>query len=144
MWFHQRFTYSLYSSLKNILTNKITNTTKLHSTQNCSQRGINVPQLKCLRSIKLSVVSPQAREDIISLLKSDKTRPETLEAHYGSFVPTKPLQALQRDNLFTVSNKSTEDVYEKPMAEVRPEENTAGCQLGLLTERLSGESRNKE
>lgn len=48
MWFHQRFTYSLYSSIKNILTNKITNTTKLHSTQNCSQRGINVPQLNSL------------------------------------------------------------------------------------------------
>ncbi|XP_036942941.1 filamin-A-interacting protein 1 isoform X2 [Acanthopagrus latus] len=60
----------------------------------------------------------QAREDIISLLKSDKTRPETLEAHYGSSVPIKPLQALQRDTLFTVNNKSTEDVYEKPMAEL--------------------------
>ncbi|XP_073348339.1 filamin-A-interacting protein 1 [Pagrus major] len=60
----------------------------------------------------------QAREDIISLLKTDRTRPETLEAHYGSSVPTKPLQALQRDTLFTVSNKSTEDVYEKPMAEL--------------------------
>lgn len=62
---------------------------------------------------------PQAREDIISLLKSDGIRPETLEAHYGSAVPVKPLQALQRDRLFTHSNNSTEDVYEKPMAEVR-------------------------
>lgn len=60
----------------------------------------------------------QAREDIIGLLKADTTRPETLEAHYGSAAPTKPLQALQRDTLLTRSNNSTEDVYEKPMAEL--------------------------
>ncbi|XP_024147667.1 filamin-A-interacting protein 1 isoform X1 [Oryzias melastigma] len=59
----------------------------------------------------------QAREDIIGLLKTEKTRPETLEAHYGFAAPTKPLQALQRDSqLFQGS--STEDVYEKPMAEL--------------------------
>ncbi|XP_042359066.1 filamin-A-interacting protein 1 isoform X2 [Plectropomus leopardus] len=60
----------------------------------------------------------QAREDIIGLLKSDRTKPETLEAHYASAVPTKPLQALQRDGLLSLSNNSTEDVYEKPMAEL--------------------------
>ncbi|XP_029318590.1 filamin-A-interacting protein 1 isoform X2 [Cottoperca gobio] len=60
----------------------------------------------------------QAREDIIGLLKSDRTRPEALEAHYASAVPTKPLQALQRDGLLTLSNNCTDDVYEKPMAEL--------------------------
>ncbi|XP_045917585.1 filamin-A-interacting protein 1 [Micropterus dolomieu] len=60
----------------------------------------------------------QAREDIISLIKTEKTRPEALEAHYGSGVPTKPLQALQRDGLLIHSNNSTDDVYEKPMAEL--------------------------
>lgn len=64
-------------------------------------------------------MSPQAREDIIGLLKTETIRPETLEAHYGSAAPIKPLQALQRDRLLTHSNSSTEDVYEKPMAEVR-------------------------
>lgn len=64
-------------------------------------------------------MSPQAREDIIRLLKSDRTRPETLEAHYGSASPSKPLQALQRDATLLHGNQSTEDVYEKPMAEVR-------------------------
>ncbi|XP_029352706.1 filamin-A-interacting protein 1 isoform X2 [Echeneis naucrates] len=59
----------------------------------------------------------QAREDIIGLLRSEKTRPDTLEAHYGSAVPTKPLQALQRDALL-VHSSSTQDVYEKPMAEL--------------------------
>ncbi|XP_010741138.2 filamin-A-interacting protein 1 isoform X1 [Larimichthys crocea] len=60
----------------------------------------------------------QAREDIIGMLKSDRTRPDTLEAHYGSAVPSKPLQALQRDGLLTHGNNSTEDVYEKPIAEL--------------------------
>ncbi|KAK9531931.1 hypothetical protein VZT92_011321 [Zoarces viviparus] len=61
----------------------------------------------------------QAREDIIGLLKSDRTGPETLEAQYASAVPTKPLQALQRDGLFTLKNSSsTDDVYQKPMAEL--------------------------
>ncbi|XP_039638774.1 filamin-A-interacting protein 1 isoform X2 [Perca fluviatilis] len=60
----------------------------------------------------------QAREDIIGLLKSDRTRPETLEAQYGSAYPAKPLQALQRDGLLTHHNNRTDDVYEKPMAEL--------------------------
>ena len=65
------------------------------------------------------VLSPQAREDMIGLLKSDRTRPEALEAHYGSADPTRPLQALQRDGLLGHGHRGTEDVYEKPMAEVR-------------------------
>lgn len=52
------------------------------------------------------------------LLKSDRTGPETLEAHYGSSVPIKPLQALQRDGLLTAGPQNIEDVYEVPMAEV--------------------------
>ncbi|XP_069371509.1 filamin-A-interacting protein 1 isoform X2 [Paralichthys olivaceus] len=60
----------------------------------------------------------QAREDMIGLLKSDRTRPETLEAHYGSANPSKPLQALQRDGLLGHGHRGTEDVYEKPMAEL--------------------------
>lgn len=60
----------------------------------------------------------QAREDIIRLLKSDRTKPETLEAHYSSAIPSKPLQALQRDATFLHCNQSTDDVYERPMAEL--------------------------
>lgn len=70
-------------------------------------------------ALKASSVSPQAREDIIGLLKSDRTGPEALEARYASAAPTKPLQALQRDGLLGPKNRSTSDVYEKPMAEVR-------------------------
>ncbi|KAM9354640.1 filamin-A-interacting protein 1 isoform 1-T2 [Pholidichthys leucotaenia] len=60
----------------------------------------------------------QAREDIIALLKSERTRPEVLEAHYGSAIPTRPLQALQRDGLVLHGDTGTEDVYERPMAEL--------------------------
>ncbi|KAM6954648.1 filamin-A-interacting protein 1-like isoform 2-T2 [Aplochiton taeniatus] len=60
----------------------------------------------------------QAREDIIQMLKSERTRPELLEAHYASAVSMKPLQALQRDALLTNSTTLTDDVYEKPMAEL--------------------------
>lgn len=60
----------------------------------------------------------QAREDVIVLLKSDRTGPETLEAHYGSSVAIKPLLALQRDGLLTSGPQNTEDVYKVPMAEV--------------------------
>ncbi|XP_056151136.1 filamin-A-interacting protein 1 [Lampris incognitus] len=62
----------------------------------------------------------QAREDIITMLKSERTQPEVLEAQYGSLVPTRPLQALQRDSLVTNSGTRTitDDVYERPMAEL--------------------------
>uniref|UniRef100_A0A8D3A720 Filamin A interacting protein 1 n=1 Tax=Scophthalmus maximus TaxID=52904 RepID=A0A8D3A720_SCOMX len=60
----------------------------------------------------------QAREDVIGLLKSDRTGPETLEARYGSAAPSKPLQALQRDGLLVHSGRRPDDVYEKPMVEL--------------------------
>ncbi|XP_061785476.1 filamin-A-interacting protein 1 [Nerophis lumbriciformis] len=60
----------------------------------------------------------QAREDIISLLRSEKNRVEKLECHYGSAIPAKALQALQRDGLVTHDGSCMDDVYEKPMAEL--------------------------
>ncbi|XP_055729004.1 filamin-A-interacting protein 1-like isoform X2 [Salvelinus fontinalis] len=61
----------------------------------------------------------QAREDIIHMLKSERTQPEALGAHYGSAAPIKPLQALQRDSLLT-NNTTTlgDDVYQMPMQEL--------------------------
>uniref|UniRef100_A0A667Z2K6 Filamin A interacting protein 1 n=1 Tax=Myripristis murdjan TaxID=586833 RepID=A0A667Z2K6_9TELE len=75
-------------------------------------------QLYLSRSKFFLLVPPQAREDIITMLKSERTRPEVLEARYGSAAPTKPLQALQRDGLLTSSTNPADDVYERPMAEL--------------------------
>ncbi|XP_051955190.1 filamin-A-interacting protein 1-like [Xyrauchen texanus] len=60
----------------------------------------------------------QAREDIIHMLQSERTRPEVLEAHYGSAAPIKPLQALQRDSLMTSNDMRRDDVYGIPMIEL--------------------------
>ncbi|XP_077367525.1 filamin-A-interacting protein 1-like [Festucalex cinctus] len=61
----------------------------------------------------------QAREDVISLLWSERSGPEKLESRYGWSVPSKVLRALQRDD-YVVAHHSrpTDDVYEKPMAEL--------------------------
>ncbi|XP_065112630.1 filamin-A-interacting protein 1 isoform X3 [Paramisgurnus dabryanus] len=60
----------------------------------------------------------QAREDIIHMLQSERTRPEVLEAHYGSAVSIQPLQALQRDSLMTGTDMTRDDVYDIPMIEL--------------------------
>ncbi|KAL0967293.1 hypothetical protein UPYG_G00250390 [Umbra pygmaea] len=60
----------------------------------------------------------QAREDIIRMLRSERTSPEALEAHYGSAAPIKPLQALQRDSLLINTTTPRDDVYQQPMHEL--------------------------
>ena len=52
------------------------------------------------------------------MLKSQRTRPESLEAHYGSAVPENALRALHRDGLLIHSQSFGDDVYAAPMAEV--------------------------
>lgn len=59
----------------------------------------------------------QARDDVIHMLKTEKIRPEILEAHYGSAAPENVLRILHRDALLS-KEKSVEDVYEKPISEV--------------------------
>lgn len=68
----------------------------------------------------------QAREDVILLLRLGRAGPENLEAKYGSSVPPKVLQALQRDGGLLCNHgggrrhrQQQQDVYEKPMAEVK-------------------------
>ncbi|XP_039546124.1 filamin-A-interacting protein 1 isoform X1 [Pimephales promelas] len=82
----------------------------------------------------------QAREDIIYMLQSERTRPEVLEAHYGSALPVKPLQALQRDSLMTSSNLIRDDVYEIPMMELdRLEEKQRDTYRRMLEQLLLAE-----
>ncbi|XP_075454113.1 filamin-A-interacting protein 1 isoform X2 [Ascaphus truei] len=60
----------------------------------------------------------QAREDVIHMLKTEKTKPEVLEAHYGFSAPEDVLRVLHRDAILAKEKPIGEDVYEKPMAEL--------------------------
>ncbi|KAM9494089.1 filamin A-interacting protein 1-like isoform 2-T2 [Clarias gariepinus] len=58
----------------------------------------------------------QARDEVITVLRAEKTELASLEAHYGFMTPAKVLQALQRDKGIDYVWK--EDIYEKPIAEL--------------------------
>ncbi|XP_048209633.1 filamin-A-interacting protein 1 isoform X2 [Perognathus longimembris pacificus] len=60
----------------------------------------------------------QAREDVIHMLKTEKTKPEVLEAHYGSAEPEKVLRVLHRDAILAQEKSIGEDVYERPISEL--------------------------
>ncbi|XP_069462368.1 filamin-A-interacting protein 1 isoform X2 [Ambystoma mexicanum] len=60
----------------------------------------------------------QARDDVIHMLKTEKTKPQVLEAHYGFSAPEDILRVLHRDALLSNEKSLGEDVYEKPMAEL--------------------------
>lgn len=53
------------------------------------------------------------------MLKTEKTKPEALEAHYGSAEPEKVLRVLHRDAILAQEKSIGEDVYEKPISEVK-------------------------
>ncbi|KAM3862313.1 filamin A-interacting protein 1-like [Diretmus argenteus] len=59
----------------------------------------------------------QAKDEVITVLKAEKTDSGLLEAHYGFRGPEKVLRALQRDSL-QAQQDQLQDVYEKPMAEL--------------------------
>ncbi len=52
------------------------------------------------------------------MLKTEKTKPEVLEAHYGSAAPESVLRVLHRDAILAQEKSIGEDVYEKPMSEL--------------------------
>lgn len=69
----------------------------------------------------------QAREDVIHMLKTEKTKPEVLEAHYGSAAPENVLRVLHRDAILAQEKSIGEDVYEKPISEVMTSWFTSLC-----------------
>ncbi|XP_038823518.1 filamin-A-interacting protein 1-like [Salvelinus namaycush] len=78
---------------------------------------INFTKEDLLRLLGVMECEVQAMEDVICVLKTEKTR-TTLESHYGSTVPTTALQALQRDSLLTTIRTHNDNVYPRPMAEL--------------------------
>lgn len=66
------------------------------------------------------LLSLQARDEVITVLKADKLDVALLEAKYGFVTPQKVLQALQRDAIQGKADVFQEDIYEKPMEEVKP------------------------
>ena len=59
------------------------------------------------------------------MLKTEKTKPEVLEAHYGSAEPEKVLRVLHRDAILAQEKSIGEDVYEKPISEVKTHPHTS-------------------
>ncbi|XP_058237330.1 filamin A-interacting protein 1-like isoform X1 [Hemibagrus wyckioides] len=60
----------------------------------------------------------QARDEVITVLRAEKTDLALLEAHYGFVTPPKVLQALQRDTILGKGHGWQDDIYEKPIAEL--------------------------
>lgn len=56
---------------------------------------------------------------MITVLKAEKIDLALLEAKYGFVTPQKVLQALQRDTIQGKPEDFQEDIYEKPMIEVK-------------------------
>ncbi|KAM9315748.1 filamin-A-interacting protein 1 [Gastrophryne carolinensis] len=102
---------------------QVSGTVKRHvkATGTCERRNrkLNEPTKDDLVKL-LSIMEGelQAREDVIHMLKTEKTKPEVLEAHYGFSAPEDVLRVLHRDAILAKEKSIGEDVYEKPMAEL--------------------------
>ncbi|KAM9435593.1 filamin-A-interacting protein 1 isoform 2-T2 [Clarias gariepinus] len=88
--------------------------------ENCRKKAglMQLSKEELLRLLSIMEGEVQAREDIIHMLKTERTQPESLEAQYGAAVPATPLQALQRDNMLSCNRTCENDVYEIPMMEL--------------------------
>ncbi|XP_063772899.1 filamin-A-interacting protein 1 isoform X2 [Pseudophryne corroboree] len=101
----------------------VSGTVKKHmkSTGVCDRRNRKLQEPSKEDLVKLLSVMEgelQAREDVIHMLKTEKTKPAVLEAHYGFSAPEDVLRVLHRDALLAKEKSIGEDVYEKPMAEL--------------------------
>ncbi|XP_048351660.1 filamin-A-interacting protein 1 isoform X2 [Sphaerodactylus townsendi] len=83
-----------------------------------SKKSIELSKEDMIRLLSIMEGELQAREDVIHMLKTEKIKPEVLEAHYGSAAPENVLRLLHRDATLAQEKSVAEDVYEKPISEL--------------------------
>ncbi|XP_077162594.1 filamin-A-interacting protein 1 isoform X2 [Paroedura picta] len=83
-----------------------------------SKKSIELSKEDLIRLLSVMEGELQAREDVIHMLKTEKIKPEVLEAHYGSAAPENVLRLLHRDATLAQDKSVAEDVYEKPISEL--------------------------
>ncbi|NWR73063.1 FLIP1 protein, partial [Centropus unirufus] len=98
-------------------------TVKRHSkspgpTERKNKKSIEFSKEDLIKLLSIMEGELQAREDVIHMLKTEKTKPEVLEAHYGSATPGNVLRVLHRDAILAQEKSIGEDVYEKPISEL--------------------------
>ncbi|NXJ24348.1 FLIP1 protein, partial [Dicrurus megarhynchus] len=83
-----------------------------------NKKSIELSKEDLIKLLSIMEGELQAREDVIHMLKTEKTKPEVLEAHYGSATPENVLRVLHRDAILAQEKSIGEDVYEKPISEL--------------------------
>ncbi|XP_068039958.1 filamin-A-interacting protein 1 isoform X1 [Anomalospiza imberbis] len=83
-----------------------------------NKKSIELSKEDLIKLLSIMEGELQAREDVIHMLKTEKTKPEVLEAHYGSATPENVLRVLHRDAILAQEKSVGEDVYEKPISEL--------------------------